>query len=146
MVMRDLGCACAMNLDGGASRALYYRGQVLASPGRALTNVLLIRERPLALPPPERAAEAHYQAGLNLKREGHLQAAAASFLLALRHDTNHVAAHYALAWTHVALHEKAEAIREFREVLRLEPEGERAAESRRVLAGLAGEEGKEHEP
>ncbi len=43
-VMKDLGCRDAMNLDSGASRALYYRGSYLAQPGRALTNLLLIYE------------------------------------------------------------------------------------------------------
>ena len=49
---------------------------------------------------------------------------------------HHIAARYALAWIYAALHEETEAIREFREALRLEPEGERAAEARRALAEL----------
>jgi exopolysaccharide biosynthesis protein len=41
-VMRALGCADAMNLDAGASLAMYYRGRTLASPGRNLTNLLVV--------------------------------------------------------------------------------------------------------
>ena len=40
--MKALGCVDAMNLDAGASMAMYYRGRMLRSPGRALTNVLLV--------------------------------------------------------------------------------------------------------
>ncbi|MCC6731067.1 MAG: phosphodiester glycosidase family protein [Chthonomonadales bacterium] len=41
-VMLGLGCRDAMNLDAGASLALYYRGRVLIRPGRALTNLLTV--------------------------------------------------------------------------------------------------------
>jgi len=41
-VMRALGCRDAMNLDAGASMAMYYRGRTLASPGRNLTNLLTV--------------------------------------------------------------------------------------------------------
>lgn len=44
-VMAGLGCQTAMNLDGGASTALYYNGSWLASPGRALTNMLIFSKR-----------------------------------------------------------------------------------------------------
>jgi hypothetical protein len=49
----DLGAVDALNLDGGTSAALYYRGRVLARPGRALTNfldVFLVAPRPSASP------------------------------------------------------------------------------------------------
>lgn len=45
-VMRALGCRDAMNLDAGASLAMYYRGRTLASPGRNLTNLLTIHIDP----------------------------------------------------------------------------------------------------
>ena len=44
-VMQGLGCSDAMNLDAGASQALYYRGKTLISPGRSLTNLLLVHVR-----------------------------------------------------------------------------------------------------
>ena len=41
-LMRELGCVDAMNLDGGASMAMYYRGRVVRAPGRRLTNILTV--------------------------------------------------------------------------------------------------------
>lgn len=41
-VMKELGCVDAMNLDAGASLAMYYRGRTLRAPGRALTNILMV--------------------------------------------------------------------------------------------------------
>lgn len=41
-LMLQLGCVEAVNLDGGASTGMYYRGQYLATPGRALTTTLQI--------------------------------------------------------------------------------------------------------
>jgi hypothetical protein len=57
-VMKALGCVEAMNLDGGASRALYYRGEVIARPRQRLSHLLVAYEQanhvdlgpPLALP------------------------------------------------------------------------------------------------
>ncbi|MBT9165286.1 MAG: hypothetical protein DDT23_01301 [candidate division WS2 bacterium] len=40
-IMKDLGAYQAMNLDGGASSALYVNGNYLRSPGRTLNNVLV---------------------------------------------------------------------------------------------------------
>lgn len=41
-VMQAIGCYEAMNLDGGGSRALASRGQVLVPAGRSLTNVIAV--------------------------------------------------------------------------------------------------------
>lgn len=41
-LMLSLGCVEAMNLDGGGSTAMYYRGQLLATPGRELATTLQI--------------------------------------------------------------------------------------------------------
>lgn len=43
-IMRDLDCIDAVNLDGGSSVAMYYRGRTITHPSRALTNVLLVYE------------------------------------------------------------------------------------------------------
>ena len=40
-IMQQLGAVQAMNLDGGASSALYCNGQMLTHPGRDLSNALL---------------------------------------------------------------------------------------------------------
>jgi len=44
-VMKALGCVDAMNLDGGASMAMYYRGKVVVPAGRRLTNLLVVHEK-----------------------------------------------------------------------------------------------------
>lgn len=44
-IMKALGAYQAMNLDGGASSGLWLRGRYLRSPGRALSNCLLILPR-----------------------------------------------------------------------------------------------------
>ena len=44
-IMQQLGAVQAMNLDGGASSALYCNGQTLTSPGRDLSNALLFLRR-----------------------------------------------------------------------------------------------------
>ena len=42
--MKAIGCYEAMNLDGGASRALAANGQILVPAGRPLTNVIVIHD------------------------------------------------------------------------------------------------------
>ncbi len=44
-VMLQLGCYEAMNLDAGASLAMYYGGKTLQAPGRKLTNLLVAYRR-----------------------------------------------------------------------------------------------------
>ncbi|HEY9704507.1 MAG TPA: phosphodiester glycosidase family protein, partial [Allocoleopsis sp.] len=41
-VMKAIGCYEAMNLDGGASRALAANGKILVPAGRNLTNVIVV--------------------------------------------------------------------------------------------------------
>lgn len=41
-LMKELGCSDAMNLDGGASRALAYNGTIVMPAQRPLTNVLIV--------------------------------------------------------------------------------------------------------
>ena len=38
----ELGCEDAFNLDGGASSAMYYKGNYLTVPGRELTVTLQV--------------------------------------------------------------------------------------------------------
>ena len=44
-IMIDLGCRQAMNLDGGASSGVWYRGRTVVQPGRELSNALVIAAR-----------------------------------------------------------------------------------------------------
>lgn len=43
-IMRDLGAVNAVNLDGGSSTAMSYRGRILSHPGRRLTNLIVLYE------------------------------------------------------------------------------------------------------
>lgn len=45
-VFKQLGCYEAMNLDAGASQAMYVKGEFVQTPGRSLTNLLAIWVRP----------------------------------------------------------------------------------------------------
>lgn len=44
-MMKKIGCYEAMNLDGGASRALAHDGAILIKAGRPLTNVLIVYDK-----------------------------------------------------------------------------------------------------
>lgn len=44
-IMKQIGAVKAVALDGGASTALYYRGDYMIHPGRILTNILIIDEQ-----------------------------------------------------------------------------------------------------
>jgi len=44
-IMKALGAYDAMNLDGGASSGLWFRGRYLTTPGRLISNALLLVER-----------------------------------------------------------------------------------------------------
>jgi len=47
--MSALGAHWAINLDGGTSSALYYRGRAITAPGRRLTNWILVYDSPQRL-------------------------------------------------------------------------------------------------
>jgi hypothetical protein len=42
-IMRILGCRQAMNLDAGTSTGFYCNGEMLAKPGRQLTNLIIVK-------------------------------------------------------------------------------------------------------
>lgn len=42
-IARNMGLIQAMNLDGGASSGLYYGGKYLTSPGRSLSNCIVVK-------------------------------------------------------------------------------------------------------
>ena len=44
-IMKELGAYDAMNLDGGASSGLWFRGRYLTTPGRLISNALLLIEK-----------------------------------------------------------------------------------------------------
>lgn len=63
MMMQALGCRHAVNLDGGTSSALYYRGKHIVKAGRALTNAVGVFVNPAAAEVSSRRALQHYQKG-----------------------------------------------------------------------------------
>lgn len=44
-MMQDLNCTDALNLDGGSSTGLYYKGRMLSQPKRLLTNLIAVHVR-----------------------------------------------------------------------------------------------------
>ncbi|MCP1308875.1 stalk domain-containing protein [Paenibacillus tyrfis] len=44
-VLLEAGITDAINLDGGASSALYYQGKMLRKPGRLLSNALIVQQK-----------------------------------------------------------------------------------------------------
>jgi hypothetical protein len=44
-LMKNLGCRDAMNLDGGASSGLIFKGKAIRTPGRQISNALLVLPR-----------------------------------------------------------------------------------------------------
>lgn len=61
--MKAIGCFEAMNLDGGASLGLAHKGQVLVSPGRNLTNVIVIYDKEFPAPTALKLAWQRFQNG-----------------------------------------------------------------------------------
>ncbi len=62
-MMLALGCVDAMNLDGGASTAMYYRGRTILPAGRELTNVLVAWEDEAEVPARDLSALPNLQHG-----------------------------------------------------------------------------------
>jgi len=48
--MRSRGVVDAVNLDGGSSTLLYYRGRLIVAPKRRVSNLLVLREGPMMGP------------------------------------------------------------------------------------------------
>jgi len=48
LIMKDLGCKDAMNLDGGGSSGLYYKGEMLMRPNTELPDILVVHEKEFA--------------------------------------------------------------------------------------------------
>ncbi|MCP2728782.1 phosphodiester glycosidase family protein [Limnofasciculus baicalensis] len=49
-IMKAIGCFEAMNLDGGASLGLAHKRDILVSPGRNLTNVIVVYDKEFPAP------------------------------------------------------------------------------------------------
>ena len=51
-IAKNMGLVEAMNLDGGASSGLYYKGQYLKKPGRPISNALVVTRQKAPTTPP----------------------------------------------------------------------------------------------
>lgn len=134
--MLALGCSDAMLLDGGASLAMYYRGRTIVSPGRPLTNLLLVYGDRAGAPRPPTAQE-YYASGLGCKRRGETETAIRQLERALALQADHREAHWALAWLLAQAGRPQEAAAEFRRVLQLAPAENQKREAEAALARLA---------
>lgn len=70
-LMKELGCDEAMNLDGGASRALAHDGSVVMPAQRPLTNVLVVYDTKNPAPPNIVASWERFQEGERPTPHGH---------------------------------------------------------------------------
>ncbi|NCO42435.1 MAG: hypothetical protein COZ06_33920 [Armatimonadetes bacterium CG_4_10_14_3_um_filter_66_18] len=111
-LMRRLGCQEAINMDGGSSTAMYYRGRILTAPSRRLVNLLTVHEgvprsaRYAGAPPRERIARhekirkerafANYQQAQRLRKQGQFGFAAGSLKFACFLDPTNASYHVAL--------------------------------------------------
>ncbi len=69
-IMKAIGCVEAMNLDGGASEALAYKGEILIPAGRNLTNVIVVYDRNHPAPDSLKTAWRRFQNGDRPKYPG----------------------------------------------------------------------------
>jgi tetratricopeptide (TPR) repeat protein len=111
-IMERLGCREAINMDGGSSTAMYYRGRMVTAPSRRLVNLLTVHEnvprsaRYAGAPPRERIARhekirkerafAYYQQAQDLRRQGQFGFAAGSLKFACFLDPTNASYHAAL--------------------------------------------------
>ena len=56
--LRELGAVYAVNLDGGSSCGMYYKGQMVRGAGRSLTNVLAVHLKQTASGASDRSSQA----------------------------------------------------------------------------------------
>jgi hypothetical protein len=85
---------------------------------------------------PQATAAEHYERGIQLKAAGRMAEAAEELRAAIQADPAHVEAHFALAWVLIETGDRQAAAAEFRKVIELAPDSERAAESQKALERL----------
>jgi hypothetical protein len=62
-VMKAIGCHQAMNLDGGSSQGLAYRGDIIIQPGRNLTNAIVVYDAQRPAPKHLMQAQQEFELG-----------------------------------------------------------------------------------
>lgn len=100
-VAQKLGLYNAMNLDGGASSGLYFQGKLLTSPGRLLSNSLVVIKRTAPVvkqPSAGDQAGKLYGEGKALEKSGDLAGAKEKYQAALALNANLTDAHLNLGY------------------------------------------------
>jgi tetratricopeptide (TPR) repeat protein len=82
---------------------------------------------------PSESAQSHYQAGLAAKQAKNYDKAAVELKKAVELDPDYLDAHWVLAWVYVAQEMKEPAAEQFREVIRLGPDSDKAKEAAKAL-------------
>lgn len=85
-VVQKLGLVNAMNIDGNASSGLYFKGKYLTTPGRLLSNCLVVVKR--TTPPARKASPLEqalklYAEGKTLEANGNITGAEEKYLAAI---------------------------------------------------------------
>jgi len=118
-LFKTMGCSDAMNLDGGTSSALYYRGSYYANPGRKLTNLVVVFDSPSRYQQYKKnCAYTFYKTGASFMKKGKYFQALLNFRGATAADASNAGYFNALAgaydklgwplWTSWALAREAE--------------------------------------
>ena len=92
-----------------------------------------------AAEPPSEEAIAHYTKGVQHKQANRLKEAVTELTAAIKLSPDFLDAHWVLAWTYSALKQKDSAVAHFNEVIRIDPQGDKAAEARKTIERLGGE-------
>lgn len=122
-VMQKMGLFNAMNLDGNASTGLYYKGKYTTTPGRLLSNSLVVVKRTTIAkkPVPLEDAVNLYNAGKTAETKGDKAGAKEKYLAAIAVYPNLTDAHLKLAQLFDKEGAFEEAVKEFEKVISLNP-------------------------
>lgn len=122
-IAQKMGLYNAMNLDGNASTGLYYKGKYVTTPGRLLSNSLVVVKRTKAAknPAPLEDALIHYNAGKSAESRGDMAGAKEKYRAAIAVYPNLADAHLKLAHVYHREGSLEEAVREFETVIDLNP-------------------------
>jgi len=119
-----LGLANAMNLDGGASSGLYHQGKYLTTPGRLLSNGLVVVKRTAPVPKQpstNNAASKLYEQGKALEKSGNPEGAKDKYLAALKLNNNLTDAHLRLGYIYHQEQDYTQAVNHLEASIRLNP-------------------------
>lgn len=123
-VAQKLGLYNAMNLDGGASSGLYYQGKLLTTPGRLLSNSLVVVKRTTPVVKQQSAGDQAgklYGEGKALEKSGDLAGAKEKYQAALNLNANLTDAHLNLGYIYHQEKDYNQAISHLQAAINLNP-------------------------